>query len=448
MHYTYVTCPCGDVRGIGTDNYELFKGIPYAQAERWESPRDVTHWEGVWDGTVQGKACPQAKAYGYAVNGTGRFYQDETVEKQVILYDEDCLNLNIWRPVDGENLPVLVYIHGGSYESGANCLYGFSSDAYCRRGIIQVTINYRLNAFAGAIGDGHGGNYGLQDQISALRWVHRNIKAFGGDPKKVTIMGESAGAMSVQNLVLTPMAKGLFRGAIMLSGGGILPDAFRLKTPEAMIDLWLDMKKAFGAKSIDELKSVPAKDLVITWKDISSKNVAYKAPATPVIDGEFLPESPTVAAQTGRFNQVPMIMSLLSEDMWPHALYQAIVQWAALADTQCDIPVYGMYFDRALPGSDHGAFHGCDVRYAFGTLDISWRPWEETDYRISKDILDYFAGFVTTGIPQAEGRATWLPLAKEQQKFMHFGDNPCAMTDVPVDRLSATQAKGKPFPTK
>ena len=442
MNYTCLQCPCGSIRGIGTEEYRLFKGVPYAKAGRWEAPVPVTGWEGELDATFQGKACPQRNAYETATTGSGLFYRNETVEKQVLLYDEDCLNLNIWTPKDPKGLPVLVYIHGGSYETGFGAAVAFNGAAYCRRNVILVTINYRLNAFAGAIGDGHKGNYGLQDQICALRWVRDNIAAFGGDPDKITIMGESAGAMSVQNLILSPMAKGLFRGAIMLSGGGILSNVFRIKTPENMQALWTEIKDAFGAATIDQLKSVPPRELYTTWKALSLKNPSYAFPATPVVDGHFLPGYPHQVVAEGMHNAVPTILSVLSEDMWPHSLYKAIVEWADLAAA----PVYGAYFDRAVPGSDHGAYHGCDVRYAFGTLYTSWRPFTDTDLRISENMIDYFAAFTKTGAPQAEGLAQWLPLSSEQKRFMHFGDEPCDMVPVPEERLLATEAKGKPFP--
>lgn len=446
MYYAYLTCPCGQIRGIGKENHEVFKAIPYARAERWQPPADVTHWDGCLDATAQGRACPQSNAFQPASTGTARFYRDETVEKQVMPYSEDCLILNVLRPKSGTELPVLVYIHGGSYETGSGCMNGINTDVYCQRGVILVTINYRLNVFAGAIGDGYCGNYGLQDQISALRWVQRNISAFGGDPEKVTIMGESAGAMSVQNLVLSPMAKGLFRGAIMLSGGGILPRAFRIKTPENMLSLWQELVQAFGADSIDGLKQIPPRELYMTWKSLSSANPRYATPATPVIDGHFLPDDPQALAETGNINQVPVIMSVLSEDMWPHTLYNAILSWNDTVSASTNLPVYGAYFDRAVPGSDHGAYHGCDVKYVFNTLNLCWRPYTEIDHRISKNMIDYFTGFVKTGIPQAEGLAPWLPLSENQRQFMHFGDAPCSMVSVPEDRLQATEAKGKPFP--
>lgn len=447
MTYTYRQCPCGTAKGIAKGDYDYFRGIPFAQAPRWESPVPITEWEDELNATYQGHACPQGKSYGFADNSVSRFYQNETVEKQTVIYSEDCLNLNILTPKAAKNAPVLVYIHGGGYDSGTGSATNYHGVAYCRRGVILVTINYRLNAFASAVGDGHSGNYGLQDQICALQWIQRNIAGFGGDPEKVTIMGESAGAMSVQNLILSPMAKGLFRGAILHSGGGILPRAFRIKGPEDMLALWEEVKQHFSVKTIDELKQIPPKELFIAWKTICSGNRRYACPATPVIDGEFIPDAPRALAEAGNVNPVPTIHLMLSEDMWPHTLYSAIIDWAQLMEKAGMPPVYGAYFDRAAPGSDHGAFHASDAKYAFGTLDNCWRPFTEVDHRISQNMIEYYVSFVKTGIPQAEGLPQWSPLSCKQQKFMHFGDEPCDMVDVPTNRLQTTEEKGKPFPS-
>ena len=259
-------------------------------------------------------------------------------------------------------------------------------------------------------------------------------------------MGESAGAMSVQNQIFNPAAKGLFRGAIMLSGGGVLPRAFSIKPKEIVADLWADMKKYFGVNTIDQLKDIPARELYFGFYKVVASDSRYKFPATPVVDGKFIPDTPKALQDEGRINAVPMIMSVLSEDMWPHTLFETIRDWALAMDKNGLPPTYGMYFDRQIPGSDHGAYHGCDVKYSFNTLDQSWRPYDEIDFRISRNMIDYFAAFVKTGVPQVEGLANWEPLGKDQTKFMHFGDEECAMMDVPADRLAATEAKCKPFP--
>ena len=445
MKYVYCTCPCGELKGIGAGDYNLFKGIPYATAKRWEAPVEVTGWEGEFDATRPGKFCSQYDAFLSERTAVKQFYYNESVEKSAVIYSEDdSLNLNVWTPAEGENLPVLVYIHGGSYETGGGG--GFVGKAYCARGVIVVTINYRLNAFASAVGDDITGNFGLRDQACALRWIKHNIAAFGGDPEKVTIMGESAGAMSVQNLIFSPLGKDLFRGAIMLSGAGILPQAFRIKGPETARELWSEVRKTLGVDSMEELKQIPADRLFCTWYSIYTSNPKYAQPTTPVIDGDTIPEEPAKLASEGKVNGVPSICGVLSEDMWPLTLYRTVLEWAGLMERTDMPPVYGLYIDRAVPGSDHGAYHGADVRYAFGTLDYSWRPYDEIDYRISDNMIDYFTAFVKSGVPAVEGLTEWKPLRNGNKQFMHFGDEPCAMVDVPEDRLDAFQKKGKPFP--
>ncbi len=442
--YVFRSCPCGEIKGIGTDSYHLYKGVRYAAAERWEAPEEVTAWPGVYDATAPGHWCYQRRAFFTEKLGSEQFYYDETVEKPVCTFSEDCLHLNIWTPAQGDRLPVLVYIHGGSYETGSGI--NFDGSAYAARQIVCVTINYRLNAFACAYGDGITGNFGIRDQICALRWLQHNIAAFGGDPAKVTIMGESAGAMSVQNLIYTPHARGLFHGAIMLSGAGILKKSFEIRTPETALEVWQKVKEAFGVQRLEELKSADPGELYRTWKDICNSEPRFAFPATPVIDGEMIPDHPETLVKTGKINAVPTICGVLSEDMWPHRLYHTILDWARLMEESGFPKVYGLYMDRAVPGSSHGAYHGADVRYAFCSLDTSWRPYEETDYRISRNMADFFAAFARTGVPAAEGLAEWMPLCDGNRQFMHFGDDPCAMCDVPEERLELTQKKGKPFP--
>ena len=444
MRYVYRTCPCGELRGIGADSYLLFKSIHYAHAERWESPREVTAWDGVYDATVPAPYCLQYDTFVSEKTVTGRFYSDETVEKPTVIYSEDCQLLNIWTPPEAENAPVLVFIHGGSYETGGGVLYNCKE--FCQRGVITVTIHYRLNAFASAVGDGHTGNYGLQDQICALQWIKHNIAAFGGDPDRVTVMGESAGAMSVQNLVFSPLSNGLLHGAIMLSGAGLLPNAFQMKDPSVARELWDKIKKQLGAASLDDLKNAPAEKVFLAWKSVCASDPRYAYPATPVIDGYTIPDDPRTLATGGRVNPVPTIISVLSEDMWPLELYRCAVEWAELMEQAAFPPVYGMYFDHAMPGDQYGAYHGGELRYVFHSFNTSWRPYGEIDERISANIIDLFSNFAKTGVPSAPGLPVWTPVTKEDHRFMRFGDEPCEMYTVPEDALERTQQRGKPFP--
>lgn len=446
MRYIIKNTPCGQIRGADTcKGYAYYYNIRYATAQRWEIPREVTAWEGIYDATFDTPHCLQEAAFRTPFNPTRKFYTYESVVKQTFSFTEDGLRLNIWTPENPENAPVLVYIHGGGYNTGGSFVANFTGEHYVKRGLIVVTINYRLNCFCSAVGDGHTGNYGLWDQITALKWLKRNIAAFGGDPEQITIMGESAGAMSVQNLVYSPLAKGLFRGAIMMSGGGIFPTAFGIRTPEKAEQLWREIRREMGM-DWEQLKQADPKELFLTWERLVAAG-KYITPSTPVVDGITIPDLPEKLAKSGQVNGVPTLIGFLSEDMWPATLHKIALEWGQLMEQTGQGPVYGYYFDRQMPGSDHGAYHACDVRYAFGHLDYCWRPFTEVDYRISENMMDYFAAFVKTGKPGADGLADWKPLGKAQTRFLHFGDEPCAMVDIPVERLQTQQAKGKPFPT-
>ena len=446
MRYMTVNTPCGPVRGADTQKgYSYFYNIPYAKAARWEKPVETTAWAGTLDATLPTPFCPQAVTYGLPHSSTALFYGYESVVKQVVWYSEDCQKLNIWAPENAEKAPVLVWIHGGGYMTGGSLAPAYNGEGYAKKGMVVVSINYRLNIFGSAVGGEHTGNYGLWDQITALRWIRNNIAAFGGDPDCVTIMGESAGAMSVQNLIYSPLAKGLFHRAIMMSGGGIFFRAFGISSRDNAEKLWKEVQAALGNPSWEEMQKMPAGDIYRTWDKCVIEG-QYMTPATPVIDGITIPDSAENLAKSGQVNDVPTILGFLSEDMWPHTLYQIGLQWGQMMEEVKHAPVYGYYFDRQMPGSDVGAYHACDIRYAFNTLDQCWRPFDEIDFRISRDMMDYFAYFAEHGEPAPAHLAKWEPLGKEQTRFLHFGDEPCAMVDVPEERLKVQQAKGKPFP--
>ena len=445
MRYITKNTPCGPVRGADTQKgYAYFLNIPYAKARRWERPVETTRWEGTYDATTPTPWCLQRASFGPDIGPTARFYGYETVIKQVVHYSEDCQRLNIWMPEHAVNAPVLVYIHGGANQTGGSTAPAYNGSAYAKRGLVAVTINYRLNIFGSAIdGKEFTGNYGLWDQITAMQWVRNNIAAFGGDPDRITVMGESAGAVAVQNLMYAPQAKGLFHRAIMMSGGGLY---HRNRYPEKYIKLWQDICAELGVSGLRQLQDYPAAELFSLWSRLCREG-KYGNAASPMVDGITIPEEPEELAKTGKVNAVPAIIGILSEDMWPHTLYQAAMGWSRYMAQQGLAPVYGYYFDRQLPGSDDGAYHACDIRYAFDTLDQCWRPFTDIDYRISRDMMDYFEHFARTGELTPPGLPQWEPLDKAQQ-FLHFGDAPCAMEAVPLQRLMDWQAKGKPFPMR
>ena len=445
MRYIIKETPCGTLRGADTQKgYSWFLNIPYAKANRWERPVETTRWEGIYDATTPTPWCPQRASFGMDIGPTARFYAYESVVKQEVPYSEDCQRLNIWMPEKAEKAPVLVYIHGGGNQTGGSTAPNFNGSAYAKRGLVTVTINYRLNIFGSAVdGESFTGNYGLWDQITALRWIRNNIAAFGGDPDCVTVMGESAGAVAVQNLIYAPQAKGLFHRAIMMSGGGLY---HRNRYQDSYIKLWQDVCRELGVSGLRQLQDHPAAELFSVWSRLC-KVGKYGNAASPMIDGITIPEEPGELAKTGKVNSVPAIIGILSEDMWPHRLYEAATQWSQWMTQHSLAPTYGYYFDRQLPGSDDGAYHACDIRYAFDTLDQCWRPFTEVDRRISRDMMDYFEAFARSGQLKPAHLPAWEPISKAQQ-FMHFGDEPCAMVDVPQQRLMDWQAKGKPFPLR
>ena len=199
--FTTLKTPCGEIQGVQYEGYSLYRGVRYATADRWEQAQQVTEWDGVYDATAWGDQCPQHKSYfGVDDSAINEFYTEESLIQFPAGYSEDCLNLNIWVPDNAKDCPVLFYIHGGSFLTGSNTDPSVDGEAYAHEGIITVSINYRLGPLASAFdGENYLGNYSLSDQITALHWVRDNIKSFGGDPSRITIMGESAGAASVQD---------------------------------------------------------------------------------------------------------------------------------------------------------------------------------------------------------------------------------------------------------
>ena len=294
----------GAVRGVacGWPSITAYYGIPYAAPPvgelRWRAPQPAAVWEGVRDCARPSAKCPQLGV------GKGSFYEHEfyPVEERM---DEDCLYLNVWTPAESaeERLPVIFWVHGGGFMTGYGHSAHFDGEHFARQGVILVTINYRLNIFGWMTHPelsaenerGISGNYGLLDQIYALEWTKRNIVAFGGDPENITIAGQSAGAASIQNLLTTPLTKGLVNKAILQSGGGtnFVPDMRypSLADAEAAVDLNL-----LGVSTIAEARALPWETLLERWKNSLPSKLIQRG---PVVDGYVLPASLEAMAHAG-----------------------------------------------------------------------------------------------------------------------------------------------------
>lgn len=451
--YVYLDTPCGRIRGLRRDGCLLFAGIQFANAGRWEDPEIVEHWDGVYDATRFGPLCSQHLAFHKELSPNdpySRFYYDQNAQKPIYEYSENGLNLNIWTPEGGKDLPVAVFIHGGSFLTGGNSSPNICDGAeYCRRDVILVNLNYRLNAFATGYDKTHTGNYAIKDQVAALTWVKNNIASFGGDPERIVGMGESAGALSLQLLLYCPMAHNLLKGAIFMSGGGNFESLGTPAPPEISEAAWKMVMQKFGADSLDELKDLPAQEIYDAWQEVRAGDLTlFNHCAKPIVDGTWVPARFSELAARGEILDLPCILGMSSQDMYPYYLYSFILEWADYHERAGRKRVYSYYMDRQIPGGDSvGAYHGVDLWYAFGTLDANWRPFEETDYRISDNMIDYFTGFIKTGVPQAEGLREWEPMAGGSNRFLRFGDELPEMYQPPVEDLKADIRNTlKPFP--
>lgn len=448
MGKVVINTTCGLLQGEETLDAMMFYGVRYARAGRYESPVLVSSWEGVYDATQYGPACPQYNAF-YEENTDGpisQFYADRCKKKFSLSYSEDCLNLNLWIPKNVQAAPVLLYFHGGGYNTGCNTMAVVDGIEYNRRGIILVTANYRLNAFCSAVDKTHGGNYGLQDQIAALQWVYQNIASFGGDPKHIVIAGESAGAFSVQNLTYAPQAADLFSGAIMMSGGGIMKGHFEILENTLAKELWKKILQDLGEISVGDLQELPAKEIFDVWRKETSSNLKYAFASTPVIDGITIPDQPERLLTFKKINDVPSIIGVLNRDMWPYDLYQNILNWGTEKARRDMQPVYGYYMDREIPSVGKGMYHGGDLWYGFGTLGNSTTPFEDVDRRISKEMIDTFAAFIKTGQPFCENGVIWEPVNEDQKQLLCFSEQGTYMCAPPENDMLVFQKKNKPFP--
>ncbi len=450
----YIETPCGPIQGIASqkaENVGVYRGIRYATADRFCYPKQVTHWEGTYDASKFGNCSYQPRAFYDEEEVVEKaFYYNEFRKGEHYTYSDDCQFLNIWVPNGAVDVPVLFYIHGGGFTGGCGHEKHFEGEAWCKKGVIVVTINYRL----GPIGflchpwlkeeSGHTGNYGIYDQITALKWVHDNIAAFGGSPDKITIMGQSAGAMSVQHLVLSPLTEGLFQSAIMLSCGGVSkvmnPGS---KTVEDNYPFWENVVKECGVSSVEELRNLDAEKLFATYQEVKKESKGAMMPCSPCNDGILLTETGMESLAAGHQKKMPYIICSTSEDVMPPILYKMGKNWCDTQHTQGNPDSYCAFFKRQLPGDDNGAWHSSDLWYAFGALKNCWRPFTDEDYALSDAMISYYSNFVKTKNPNGDGLPEWEPARKENKNVMVFDVPSPQMGKVSMPKLIKTMLTNK-----
>ena len=422
-----VKTPCGPVLGTAgrVAGTVAYKGIRYATAGRWEYPKIVTEWENIYDATRYGHCSYQPRAfYDEELNEKKYFYYNEFRKGETYTYSEDCLFLNVFTPEDakeGDNLPVLIYIHGGGFTGGCGHEKHFDGPVWPAKGVIGVTINYRL----GPMGfvclpelqeeAGHTGNYGLYDQMTAIFWVKNNIAAFGGNPENITIMGQSAGAASVQMQCQSPLTEGLFQKAVMSSGCGL--GGMMTGKMDTMLAFWQEVMKRCDCENLAQFRALPVEKLFEVWQSAKKEVKGGAASGFPITDGHF-----AVAGAPAK--NIPYMAGSTSHDMAPPVLQGMTKKWISAREKAS----YTWYFDRMLPGDNCGAWHSSDLWYWFGTLPNCWRPMEQKDYDLSEQMVRYLCNFVKNGDPnKAAQLPTWIASGRGQGRVLCLGEKDTAM---------------------
>jgi len=476
-----VDAPAGPLKGQAQDALNVFKGVPYAQPPvgklRWKPPQPMQRWSNAKDASDFGPACIQPSG---AMAGV---YSHDP-----IAMSEDCLTLNIWAPKDARNAPVFFWIYGGAFWGGASSDPIYDGSQLARRGVVVVTINYRVGVLGwlahpqlDAESPLHiSGNYGLLDQIAALKWVKQNIAAFGGDPSNVTIAGESAGGLSVVYLMASPPARGLFSKAIAQS-------AYMISMPElrqrkfglpAADESGVQLSAAVHATNIAMLRAISAESLnhvaaaihfaplgvvdghVLTGQlvDVFDKGEQAHVPVLAGFNsGEvrslriLVPQTPARAAdyeKTIRANYGDLADAFLK--LYPatdmpesilattrDALYGWTAQRLVRNQTAIGAPSYLYFFDHGYPAADeaglHG-FHASELPFVFGTFDATPPHWpkvpdSESERKLSDAMIDYWTSFAKNGTPVAKDAPAWAPFGSDRS-YMALGDAPHPSQDL------------------
>ena len=471
-----VTVAGGVVAGerIADGGVAVYRGIPFARPPvdslRWRAPQPPLPWEGVRACTTFSASPMQSDPAPFRMWSEEFLIPSEPIS-------EDCLYLNVWAEADAPSRPVLVWIYGGGFSSGGSAVPIYDGEAVARQGVVFVSFNYRVGPFgylahpalSAESGQGSSGNYGLLDQIAALEWVRDNIAAFGGDPGRVTIAGQSAGAASVSELMASPLAAGLFHRAIAQSGADMGRSASDLAAAEAQ---GAEVARRLGSDDLEQLRALPA-DTVL-----ARTNVRFR----PIVDGYALPR-PVGERLRAAPAPVDVLTGWNQDEGFPlgeagnAADYRALVartygaeflkyypggsddearaslldagrdvvfgaQNYALAEAQTAAPgrrVYVYRFTRRLPSAgpeqDFGAFHTGEVPYSLGNLDAVDRPWTPTDRQLSDRMLRYWCNFVKSGNPNAVGLPLWPEYGDSDRTIMLLGDTVRAATLPDAERL-------------
>ncbi len=444
IRHTELYTSMGTFIGNETEGCREFLGIPYARAGRFRYGELIDAYPGIREAVSFGSACPQYRMYFPHLDVPERlFYYREFREGLHFHYDEDCLNLNIYTPTVSKDCPVAVFIHGGGFNSGANAEEPFRGYELAKRGIISVFINYRVGILGYLTHEdiqeeyGRDGNFGLDDQRLALLWVRKHIAEFGGDPANITLFGQSAGAISIQYLCLDHDNEGLFRRVLMMSGAGLFPKFALPKPATETREYWIQLMAEAGCTDLAQLRELSIKDLMAVTEKMKTERKDTLYNTMPVVDG-FLLKKP-VEQMIDDPLDIGYMIGYTNNDMYAPLMALIGNRFGRKHDA------YIYYFDLDAPGDDNRAFHSSDLRYLFGRLDQSWRPYGKRDHEVSEEMLDYFASYAKCGDPNLTGHPFWHPCRDGKARVLCFGKEKTAMGRPSMFTLAANMiTKGDP----
>ncbi len=437
---TQVVTKNGMLEGLDCGAYTLFKGVPYAKPPvgdlRFCPPQALPTWEGVRPAKEWGNIAVQdlpTDDVPYMALYYKEFYSDPEFVPDM---SEDCLYVNIWAPKGGEKLPVAFWIHGGGFGGGYNSEIEFDGEAYCKKDVILVSVEYRLNVFGflahpwlSAESDmGISGNYGLLDQVAALNWVYENIAAFGGDPENITVFGQSAGCMSTQVLLSSPLTKGKIAKAILQSGVACAEEILATPTQAELETLGELLVGYTGAKSLEELRALSAEQLMEAKRQFDGEmfRTGKGLMLVPNVDGYLLEKNVKQVWKDGEMHPVPTMAGVVTNDLGSTPeevaegkagiLQKECERWSLKCEEVYGAPSYLYHFAHRLPGDESGAFHSAELWYTFGTYGRCWRPMTEADAALSEEMVADWTAFMKTGAPLAG----WEPYTKDTRFIKKF----------------------------
>ena len=439
----------GQVQGVKADDHPdvfVYRGIPYAAPPigdlRWKAPQPVVAWKGV-------KVCDTFGHPSYqAVHYPGGYTTEWGYGKEAP-YSEDCLYLNVWTKAPGDvnkKLPVALWIHGGGYREGWGTEPEFDGQEWGNKDVVLVSINYRLGVFGFLCHPelskenpkGVSGNYGILDQIESLKWIKKNIAQFGGDPNNVTIFGQSAGAGSVRTLCESPLARGLFHKAVIMSGNGIsLPSKdgvkprpagpfapVTLEQAEAMTKKMMDWAGLTDLTKMRRASTETIYDLSTLYGNVTGERAFL--PLMPIVEGYVCTKSFDDAVREGTVADVPYMIGYTQHDMGD--MSEGIAEFCRVRESKGG-KAWAYEFARPLPDDGShpevtsrlkGAFHSSDLWFVFKSLKHCWRPWTKGDWDLSEKMLTAWTNFAKYSNPNGAQDGNWKPLTKKDPSFMVF----------------------------